>query len=125
MVKFEGQYECPAHKLFRAFCRMRNIPEQDWEQILEIENYQLKIRLMLEHYDIWRRILIPARCTFEELHMAIQYTFGWFGYHLHEFSVVDQNYKAEEGTPLYAYPKKIRIEDGEDPDVEQMLERDR
>ena len=50
-----------------------------------------------------------ARCTFEELHMAIQYTFGWFGYHLHEFSVVDQNYKAEEGTPLYAYPKKIRI----------------
>lgn len=125
MVKFEGQYECPAHKLFRAFCRMRNIPEQDWEQILEIENYQLKIRLMLEHYDIWRRILIPARCTFEELHMAIQYTFGWFGYHLHEFSVVDQNYKAEEGTPLYAYPKKIRIVDGEDPEVEQFLERDR
>ena len=125
MVKFEGQYECPAHKLFRAFCRMRNIPEQDWEQILEIENYLLKIRLMLEHYDIWRRILIPARCTFEELHMAIQYTFGWFGYHLHEFSVVDQNYKAEEGTPLYAYPKKIRIVDGEDPEVEQFLERDR
>ena len=57
--------------------------------------------------------------------MAIQYTFGWFGYHLHEFSVVDQNYKAEEGTPLYAYPKKIRIVDGEDPEVEQFLERDR
>lgn len=125
MVKFDGKYEYPAHKLLGVICRMRDIPEQDLEQILEIENYQLKIRLMLEHYDIWRRILIPARCTFQELHMAIQFTFGWFGYHLHEFSVMDENYKAEEGTPLYAYPKKIRIVDGEDPEMEQFLERDR
>lgn len=125
MVKFDGKYEYPAHKLLGVICRMRDIPEQDLEQILEIENYQLKIRLMLEHYDIWRRILIPARCTFQELHMAIQFTFGWFGYHLYEFSVMDENYKAEEGTSLYAYPKKIRIVDGEDPEVEQFLERDR
>lgn len=47
-------------ELFRGLCRMKNMPEENWEQMLKIENYQLKIKLMLQGHDIWRRILIPS-----------------------------------------------------------------
>lgn len=42
---------------------------------------------------IWRELLVPARYTFWELHVAIQDAMGWLDYHLHEFHV------AEEGAP--------------------------
>lgn len=36
---------------------------------------------------VWRRLLIPSSATFWELHIAIQDSFGWEDYHLHEFFV--------------------------------------
>lgn len=38
---------------------------------------------------VWRRIVVPASCTFWGLHVAIQDAMGWEDYHLHEFRVVD------------------------------------
>ena len=50
----------------------------------------MKVKILLDGHDIWRRILIPSRCTFRRLHRVIQETFGWFDYHLHEFTVPDE-----------------------------------
>lgn len=124
IVKFGEEYDYPSERLFRGLCLMKGMPEENWEQILQIENYQLKIKLMLAGHDIWRRILILSRCTFRRLHRVIQETFGWFDYHLHEFTVLDETYIPEEHTPLYAWPIKIRIVDGEDPEAEEYLEPD-
>lgn len=125
IVRFGERSEYPSEEMFRALCRMKKIPEENWKEILEIENYQLKIRLVLEQYDIWRRILIPSRCTFSHLHWVIQKTFDWFDCHLHEFYVTDKEQEAAEGLPLYAYPIKTRIVDGEDPEAEEYLEPDK
>jgi len=49
--------------------------------------YQLKITIKDTKPPVWRRILLPANATFWELHIAIQDSFGWIDYHLHEFFI--------------------------------------
>ena len=90
IVKFGDAYDYPSERLFRELCKMKGMPEENWEQMLQIENYQMKVKILLDGHDIWRRILIPSRCTFRRLHRVIQETFGWFDYHLHEFTVPDE-----------------------------------
>ena len=38
---------------------------------------------------VWRRIQVPQRYSFWDLHVAIQDAMGWLDYHLHEFRVVE------------------------------------
>lgn len=38
---------------------------------------------------VWRRIQVPARYSFWDLHVAIQDAMGWLDYHLHEFTLTD------------------------------------
>lgn len=38
---------------------------------------------------IWRRIQVPERYSFWDLHVAIQDAMGWLDYHLHEFRLLD------------------------------------
>lgn len=47
----------------------------------------LKIRVELIGISpsVWREILVPARYSFWDLHVAIQDAMGWLDYHLHEF----------------------------------------
>lgn len=49
--------------------------------------YICKIVIEDTHPPVWRRILIPDKITFEELHEIIQVVFGWEGEHLHEFQI--------------------------------------
>ncbi|MCA9371456.1 plasmid pRiA4b ORF-3 family protein [Candidatus Woesebacteria bacterium] len=49
--------------------------------------YQLKVTLQDIRSPVWRRLLIPSNVTFWKLHIAIQDSFGWEDYHLHEFFV--------------------------------------
>ena len=124
IVKFDDTYDYPSERLFQELCKMKGIPEENWEQMLQIENYQLKVKILLDGHDIWRRILIPSRCTFRHLHRGIQEIFGWFDYHLYEFTVPDDTYELKEDTPLYVRPIKMRIVDGDDPEVKDYLEPD-
>ena len=78
IVKFGDKYDYSSERLFRELCKMKGMPEENWEQIMQIENYQLKVKILLDGHNIWRRILIPSRCTFRHLHRVIQDTFGWF-----------------------------------------------
>jgi hypothetical protein len=47
----------------------------------------LKIRVELIGISppVWREVLVPARYSFWDLHVAIQDAMGWLDYHLHEF----------------------------------------
>jgi hypothetical protein len=47
--------------------------------------YQLRIDLDHIQPPIWRRFLVPASTTLGMMHLIIQTTMGWAGYHLHEF----------------------------------------
>lgn len=101
LVKYGSAYDWPNVRLFQALCKMEGKDEKLWNEIFQIENYYLKVQIDLEKFDIWRRILIPSRCTFRMLHNVIQKTFGWFEYHLHEFTVFKELEK-EKNLPLYA-----------------------
>ena len=46
---------------------------------------RFRVELMGIGPPIWRELLVPARFTFWELHVAIQDAMGWWDYHLHEF----------------------------------------
>lgn len=48
--------------------------------------YQLKITIEYTKPSVWRRVIVPNRITFGDLHMIIQVIFGWEDMHLHDFS---------------------------------------
>jgi hypothetical protein len=52
----------------------------------------LRVRVELKEIlpPIWREILVPARYSFWDLHVAIQDAMGWWDYHLHEFRLRDR-----------------------------------
>lgn len=49
--------------------------------------YTLKIVIENTHPPVWRRIIVPDRITFHDLHRLIQILFNWDDGHLHEFSM--------------------------------------
>ncbi len=48
---------------------------------------QVKIRLLGISPMIWRRLLVPASCTLQQLHGIIQTSMGWEGMHLYVFQI--------------------------------------
>jgi len=49
--------------------------------------YQFKVSLTEIEPLIWRRIQVPAKYSFWDLHVAIQDAMGWLDYHLHAFRI--------------------------------------
>lgn len=49
--------------------------------------YICKIVIENTHPPVWRRVIVPERITFKELHEIIQILFSWGDEHLHEFEV--------------------------------------
>lgn len=60
--------------------------------------YICKIVIENTHPPVWRRVIVPERITFEELHEMIQILFSWGNEHLHEFEVPgDRIYISDQG----------------------------
>ncbi len=61
--------------------------------------YQFKIALKEIKPKIWRRIQVPEKYSFWDLHVAIQNAMGWENYHLHRFEIIDPKtgFKVEIG----------------------------
>ena len=51
------------------------------------EIYQLKVPLLGTTPPIWRRLLVPADMTLEQLHNVLQLAMGWEDCHLHDFRI--------------------------------------
>jgi len=56
------------------------------------EIYQIKVTLLGIDPPIWRRLLVPAGLTLEQLSSALQLAMGWDGGHLHDFRIGKQRY---------------------------------
>ena len=54
------------------------------------EIYQIKVTLLGTSPPIWRRLLVPAGVTLEQLHDVLQAAMGWEDCHMHEFSKGDR-----------------------------------
>ena len=52
-----------------------------------MSTYQLKVSIRETEPLVWRRIVVPGRITFQQLHLIIQSAFGWKNYHLHQFEI--------------------------------------
>ncbi len=50
-----------------------------------MNGYQLKITIKGSKPPIWRRVIVPEKISFYQLHQTIQQAFGWYDCHLHEF----------------------------------------
>lgn len=48
--------------------------------------FQFYVELQDSNPLVWRRVAVPAKCSFYKLHMALQGAFGWENCHLFEFS---------------------------------------
>ena len=51
------------------------------------EIYQIKITLLGTSPPIWRRLLVPANLTLEQLHDVLQLAMGWEDCHMHDFRI--------------------------------------
>jgi hypothetical protein len=54
--------------------------------------FQVKIALLDIEPSIWRRVLVPAETTLDQLHEVIQAAFGWWNYHLHQYLIDGELY---------------------------------
>src|SRR5215212_3412858 len=52
----------------------------------------LKVTLRDVRPPIWRRLLVPAGMTLDDLHHAIQAAMGWEDAHLHAFDIAGRQY---------------------------------
>ena len=80
----EGFY--PIEKMLECLSKYTGNDENgNSEKILDVVLFQLKIRVNIEGFDIWRRVSVPSTYSFEHLHNVIQTVFDWQNYHLHVF----------------------------------------
>lgn len=61
--------------------------------------YDFKVTLLDTTPAIWRRIQVPEKYTFWDLHVAIQDSMDWLDYHLHSFRFGKGRPRWEIGIP--------------------------
>ncbi len=48
----------------------------------------IHVRMRLENFQVWRRLIVPTDISFYSFHEILQVAFGWTNSHLHEFEIV-------------------------------------
>ncbi|WP_066172599.1 plasmid pRiA4b ORF-3 family protein [Bacillus marinisedimentorum] len=64
--------------------------------IFNMKAAELKVSLLLDNHEVWRKLIVPVNVTFSELHDVIQAAFDWKDSHLHEFLI----YHSDDQPPL-------------------------
>jgi hypothetical protein len=84
--------------------------------------YQLKVTLLDTSPPVWRRLLIPANATLEELHLAIQGLFSWENYHMHQFITKDRTYYSH---PEFGLNEHMPVKDETQTLISSILKKER
>ena len=72
---------------------------------------QFKIILLNVTPRIWRRIQVPYDFNFQQLHIAIQDSMGWFDCHLHSFYIKDK--EASQNIQIGLLDESMDLEEDE------------
>ncbi|MCL2323802.1 MAG: plasmid pRiA4b ORF-3 family protein [Oscillospiraceae bacterium] len=94
-----------AHKYFDEFGK-KDSGNYDQKIAKANKAYEFKLQMNLMDYDVWRNIIVPAGITFKKFHFVLQDVFGWFNYHLHEFTVFNEE-EEPRGIALIAMGKDV------------------
>lgn len=78
--------------------------------IYKYRAFELLLTLDLGIYTATRQIIVPANLSFHNLHKIIQNVYDWQGYHLYEFSVLENNREAEHAK-LVAFEESLEYYD--------------
>lgn len=69
------------------------------------EIYQIKVTLLGTTPPIWRRLLVPAGMTLEQLHDVLQAAMGWEDCHMHDFRIGQKRFgKPDPNNRLMGLP---------------------
>jgi len=77
--------------------------------------YQIKVTLLGTSPPIWRRLLVPADLTLEQLHDVLQLAMGWEDCHLHDFRIGHQRFGKPDpndrlmGLPAVGNERTVRL----------------
>lgn len=72
------------------------------------EIYQVKVTLLGPRPPIWRRLLVPAELTLEQLHPVLQAAMGWENCHLHDFRIGSRRFgKPDPSERLFGDPVTV------------------
>lgn len=71
----------PYKELYRDLKELVGVPIFDGQAVV------LHVTLNLENHKVWRRVVVPRKISFPELHSVLQKVFDWSDYHLHEFQI--------------------------------------
>jgi hypothetical protein len=106
-VRFKDVYISPKLRLVKCFEEAYQVP------IYRCLALELRIKLMLNNFDVWRRIIVPMNFTFSDLHSIIQTIFDWKARLAHDFYVINDNIviaKIGSNTP-YSHTETFIYED--------------
>ena len=53
--------------------------------------FVLRVELPIGKRSVWRRVVVPAKATFTQLHRILQVCFNWQNEHLHMFQILDDD----------------------------------
>src|SRR5437899_11067280 len=79
------------------------------------EIYQIKITLLGTSPPIWRRLLVPANLTLEQLHDVLQLGMGWEDCHMHDFRIGQKGFGKPDtddrlmGLPAVGNERTVRL----------------
>lgn len=79
------------------------------------EIYQIKVTLLGTNPPIWRRLLLPAELTLEQLHDVLQAAMGWEDCHMHEFRIGQKRFGQPDpndrlmGLPAVGNERTVRL----------------
>jgi hypothetical protein len=79
----KGSYFDPNEAMYEDLERLSGT------SIFGCQAFELNVKLNLEKYHVWRKVIVPSHTTFSKLHGILQICFGWQNYHLHDFYIFD------------------------------------
>ncbi|MCE5296342.1 MAG: plasmid pRiA4b ORF-3 family protein [Euryarchaeota archaeon] len=96
-----------AEKRMRAPKRLEPVPEK----VPPGTPIEIRVKLANMPVPVWRRLLVRSEITFHELHIAIQFSFGWNNYHLYEFRIGDSSIQSFDEDDVEDFPMGIEVVD--------------
>lgn len=59
-------------------------------------DFVLRVSLREIVPEVWRRVRVPDGYSLDDLHVVLQFVFGWANYHLYDFRVADRRFEAPD-----------------------------